>query len=241
MNAPKLISACLIMTIALAAGCSKDDDNNFYAGYSSPGKFRPKGIAWEKSYNFAAAGKTCSSAVNGTGVCGAVHCVWYSSTTLREGVPTEGIAANDRHLDPANFTIKITRNVSLAWDITMVIGGVKYTNVDTKGTNNIELVKLTSTIRTDPFYDPTPALPDSGDEYEASTSYLKLVFVRFTSNIILYSDPNDLLDPTKQIIIAQTGDDLTNSARPLLYIDATSGENRYAPTGDYMIVQDHGL
>ena len=62
----KLTVMCLLLSSFLAAGCSESDDDNFYFGYISPGEFRPKGLAHEKSYSFAAipavpaGGSSCS-------------------------------------------------------------------------------------------------------------------------------------------------------------------------------------
>jgi hypothetical protein len=231
------ISLCftLVLSLFLTPGCNKEKDNKFYAGYINPGPFRPRGVAWEKCYNFTNVPISCDSqggAAN-SGRCGAVHTVWLAGASLDESVPTEGMAANDMHQIPTTFTIKIMLDINLSWKITLVRRGVSYTG----NTRKLEMVKYNSSVRTTPAYDPTPLDPNSGDELAESTTFLPLVFVKFGENVTLWSNPSDHTKPS--LVIVQTGALPGPDPRPV-YEDPPGTPVYNLPiSGDYMVTQSN--
>ncbi|MBN1497566.1 MAG: hypothetical protein JXA07_12390 [Spirochaetes bacterium] len=199
MKFTKLTVMCLLLFSFLAAGCSESDDNNFYFGYISPGEFRPKGVAHEKSYSFAAipapGGSSCSPTVEydpenptaSNNGCLAIHCIWYVGDLTSTYVPTEGIVVSHRTA-PNKYTLRLVRAPGLEWQISLVLNGVLYK----ASSSAVTLTPDVSTEDTLPYYkyDPTPPPPDSGDEveYDASNIKIKLLRVVFNENITLENE-----------------------------------------------------
>lgn len=243
MNFSKNIS--MYIAILLLVGCGTKSSNQFLAGYYSPGDFRPQGIAHEKGYRFTnitpnrpgfppdpAVVKSCTSLADGTGICIAVHCIWYISqslTSFNNAFPTEGIAVNDKNLPQPNFVVKISRVIGTPWNIEMVVNGVRYS----ASTNDVRLTQFASVDQTAPFYDPTPGSPNSGDEFAASGIFLNLIYVEFLNDIYLYAIPPDpnVLPP--------------DMSKPFIKIAQTDplgrDPNNLPAGGDYIVTADYGL
>jgi hypothetical protein len=212
MNLSKNLLAYL--GILLLLGCESKNSNQYIFGYTSPGDFCTKGLASEKAYRFTNVSKTCSSPVDGTGKCPAVHCNWYVSeslTSFSNSVPTEGIAVNDQHLSQPTFDLKIFRVAGTAWNVEMVINGVKYLGT----TDQIRVTQSQSGNFTDQTWnsETSTCVP--------STTRLNIYYVEFLQNVDLHTNPIEPTSPSVQIQATAAG-----------------GSSTTPPSsGDFMVVQ----
>ncbi len=180
MKLSKIALLLLVAATLLAPGCSENDDDNFFAGYSNPGEFRPKGVAPEKAYTFASLDDCAGTA------CQAIYCIWYAGDLTSTYIPTEGVAVEYQGASN-RYRLILSRVPGTPWQITLVQNGILYSYYGTD-IPNITLTELTSAVETLPAYTYDPdGTPANGDEvvYEASGIFLKLVRVDFASNIVL--------------------------------------------------------
>jgi hypothetical protein len=177
------LSLCIIILAVM--GCGKESDQQIIPGWISPGVFRPKGVASEKTYNFSSVSKSCAA---GTGNCNAVYCGWVTGTSYSQSIPTVGVAVDDKHTTPHEFNFRMLAIPGTFWSITMVVNGKKYVG----SSSDIRLTKLESADDTLPFFDvdnngSTPIAPDE-DDLLASNIKIKIMVVEFTAPITLTAE-----------------------------------------------------
>ncbi len=222
MKLINLIALILIMGAAAASvGCKKDSDSSIIPGYWSPGDFRPKGIAREKSYTFnfhyqsfdvppitATYSYSCRSGNDTTNPmridspCMAVYGLWITGTSYEDSLGSEGIAVKDTPTTNPAMIIKITRFVGQKWSVILNLNGVQYNTTETA---SIELIPFDSSDETIPAY----KFPDATETSASSGVRLRFMLVRFTQDIPLTSSIGT-------ITINQTGE-LENPTQPPTY------------------------
>jgi hypothetical protein len=112
--------------LSLTYCTESSSSQKFIPGYLSPGDFRPQGVPREKEYRLFTGelnAQTCGPGPQ----CIAVHTHWLTSES---DVYSEGIAVNDRNVNPSVFSLKMYRAVgSPGWYVTIILDGASSTGI----------------------------------------------------------------------------------------------------------------
>jgi hypothetical protein len=139
----------------------------FIPGYISPGDFRPQGIASEKEYHLFTTETYEQNCGPGT-QCIAVHTLWLTSES---DVYSEGIAVNDRNVNPSIFSMKMYRVAGFPlWYVTIILKGASSVGVLDAGA-----VSITITPSVDDTIPAYGTLESSGVKINIATITFNLV------------------------------------------------------------------
>jgi hypothetical protein len=201
--------ALLFFVTLLLVGCGKEDENSVIPGYIKPGDFRPKGI-FTKEYTL-----TDPTFTGGDGTCSGDDCLAVYGLWSTNNVPVEGLAVKDDDTADSHMLMKLTRVKGAQWQIKLTYKGIAYKN-NLVPASAIDLVFCTTAIPTLPAYDPD-AVPDSGDEFKASETFLVKATATVINSIALQTDeevPKTITLNSGDEIIAQAYSAVGTSACP---------------------------
>jgi hypothetical protein len=197
--------------IVLLAGCASDDSQTYIPGYISPGEFRTRGVAAEKTYNFSNLAVLDNDSVPGPddprscsgALCATVYITWLTGLTYQESVPVNGFAVTDSHLRPSTFFVKVVQTLE-GWIVYMRINGVLYIGL---ANDKFTITPLTSATKTWPACS-SSTVPACVDTFAESEDFLQLIQIDFTQNVDLFTVRDNYSQPYVQIrsgdyIIAQ--------------------------------------
>jgi hypothetical protein len=190
--------ALLFFVIILLIGCGKEDKQSVVPGYIKPGEFRPKGI-FAKSYSLHYSISDGATVIDsGDLTCSGDECLAVYGLWSTNNIPVEGIAIKDNDTVDSQMLMKMTRVKGTDWQIKLTYKGVGYKN-NLVAFGNIDLAFCTTNIHTLPAYDPD-GVPDSGDEFTASETFLVKGTLTLLAPVVLQTE-----DKTKTLTFSAGG------------------------------------